>query len=188
MKPSPPPPAPLSVRDWTTLCAVAAVVALIFLRVVTWHLAAEAAVGVHLTPRAERLIRAGLIAAPLLPVLVLVGMTLLRRPARRLVLSLVGLTLLGALGSGGYLYWTFELFEAQYQRTLPAPDPEHEAFLYSGGLLGCRVVVYVAERRAMWGREVASRTVDCTEPYDAAWLPDGGVEIRGAPPKPLFGR
>ena len=179
---------PLSTRDWATLGGVTAVMALVFLRLVTWHLASEDAVGVHLMPRAERLLRAGLIAAPVLPVLVLVAATLRRRPARRLVLALVGLALLGGVGSAGYLYWTFELFGLEYARMLPAPDAEHEAALYSGGLLGCRVVVFVAERRGFWGREVGSGTVECSEPYDAEWLPDGGAVIHGTPPKPLFGK
>lgn len=188
MKPAPAPFAPLTTRDWAVLGAVAAVMGLVFLRLVTWRLAAESAVGVHLMPRAERLIRAGLIAAPLLPVLALVAATLRGRPARRLVVALVGLALLGGVGSGGYLSWTFELFDIEYERMLPAPDPEHEAALYSGGLLGCHVVVFVAERGGLWGREAGSGTVECSEPYDAAWLPDGGVEIHGASPKPLFGK
>lgn len=185
MKPSSPPPAPLATRDWATLGAVVAVMGLVFLRLVTWHLAAEHAVGRHLTPRAEHLELAGLIAAPLVPVVVLLGMTLRQRPVKRLVLALVGVTVLGALGSGGYVWWTLELFEPTHQATRPSPDGAYEAHLYVGGLLGCDAHVYVSERGAMWGDEVAHRAVECSEPYDAAWLPDGGVEIHGAPPKPF---
>lgn len=188
MKPAHAPPAPLTTRDWAWLGGVTAVMVLVFLRLVTWHLAAEHAVGRHLTPRAEHLELAGLIAAPLVPVVVLLGMTLRQRPVKRLVLALVGLTLLGALGSGGYAYWTLELFEPTHQATRPSPDGAYEAHLYVGGLLGCDAHVYVSRRGAMWGDEVAHRTVECTEPYEAAWLPDGGVEIHGAPPKPFFFR
>lgn len=160
---------------------------LVLARLVTWHLAAESAVGAHLMPRAERLVRAGLIAVPVLPVLVLVGQLLRGRPPKRLVLALVGLAFLGGLGSGGYWVWTFELFGLKYERTLQPPDGTRDAALYTGGLMDCHVVIFVPERGGWWGREAASRTVDCSLPFDAEWLPDGGVDIQGAPPKPLFG-
>lgn len=188
MKRDSPAPAPLTRRDWTWLGGVVAVVVLIFLRLVTWHLAVEHSVGRHLTPRAEHLEVAGLIGAPLVPVLVLLGMALRQRPVKRLVLALVGVTVLAALGSGGYAYWTLELFEPTHKATVLSPDGTHEAHLYVGGLLGCDAHVYVSERGAMWGDEVARRPVECNEAYDAAWLPDGGVEIHGTAPKPwLFG-
>jgi hypothetical protein len=169
------PPRPTWARWWPVF-GVAALMALVALRVVTWY-RLGAPPGAHLTPRGEHLSNAGLIALPVMPVLVLVGLVVARRIRKGLVAALVGLAVLAGAGDVAFLYATFELFEPVHQRTVVSPDGEREAHLYVGGLLSCDARVYVSARRAAWGLEAASGNVPCETTPSVVFLEDGGVAL-----------
>jgi hypothetical protein len=166
---------------WWPVFVVAGLMVLVALRVFTWH-RLGAPPGAHLTPRGERLSNAALIAIPLMPVLVLVGLVVARRIRKGLVAALVGLALVGGVGDVAFLYATLELFEPVHRRTVVSPDGEREAHLYVGGLLNCDARVYVSARRGTWGVERASGSVACNTTPSVDWLEDGGVELRKKSP------
>ncbi|MEW5741144.1 MAG: hypothetical protein AB1938_19635 [Myxococcota bacterium] len=175
---------PRAPATWKPHLVAGVLMGLTLLQLVRWHWQGSAP-GVHLTPRAEHLTNAGLLALPLIPAVALVWMAVRRRLRKGLTLAAVGLILLGALGAGGFLYGTLKLFEPTHRLTVPSPDGERLAHLYVGGLLGCDAVVYVAAPWAMLGQEVERLRIDCNGEVRLEWQPDGGVALHAPPAAPL---
>jgi len=167
---------PAAKSRWWLVLAVGAVMALVFARVLTWHRLASAP-ELALTPRGERLSNAGLIALPVIPVVVLMGLAVARRATKGLAIGFVVLALLGGGTSFGFLYKTFELFRPKLQQTFLSPDGTREAHVYEDNFLTCEVYVVVSERRAAVGRKEAQRAVACGDSLDAVWVGDV-VELR----------
>ncbi|MCC6336152.1 MAG: hypothetical protein IT380_19470 [Myxococcales bacterium] len=184
------PPRPEDTRPpatWRPHLVVGVVMFLLALRLLSWHWQGSAP-GRHLTPRAEHLTNAGLIALPVMPAAALVWMAARRKLRMGLTLGAVGLILAGGVASGGFLYATFNLFGPTHQLSVPSPDGAKVAHVYVGGLLGCDAALYVAPSWEMVAEAVANQRVDCGAEVQVEWQPDGTAELRAPPPTPiLFG-
>ena len=169
---------------WSPAIVAGVLMALCFIRAMSWQYLDEKGSALRLTPRGEHLQAALAIAIPLFPAMALLWSAITRRLKARLVVVLVLLTVLGAVG-GFFSVWAWSpLFGGQYRAVAISPDGKLEAHLRESGLLGCNATVYIAERRGIWGTASVERTVDC-DSMGVRWLADGGVEITGDGPKPL---
>jgi hypothetical protein len=174
---------------WRPAIVAGVLMALCFIRAMSWQVIEHGPGPERLTPRGQELLAAAAFAIPLFPAAALLWSAITRRLRTRLTLTLAGLIVLGAalafgtLLSGLYL-WN-DLFEGEFKSSVTSPDGAREAHLHVDGLLGCRGSLFVSDRGALWGVYVpdSGREVSCKD-YGVRWLPDGGVEVTGSPPEP----
>lgn len=169
---------------WRPAIVASVLMALCFIRAMSWQYLDEEVSARRLTPRGEHLQAALAIATPLFPAMALLWSAITRRLKTRLAVVLVLLTVLGAVGGFASVWAWSPLFGGHYRAVAISPDGNLEAHLRESGLLGCNGTVYIAERRGIWGTPSAERAVDC-DSMGVRWLEDGGVEITGDAPKPL---
>lgn len=169
---------------WRPAIVAAGLMALGFVRALSWQLVNQRSNALRLTPRGEHLLAALSLALPLIPAFALLWSAMTRRLQTRLAVTLVLLVVLGAAGGFAAMFAWVPLFDGHYAQSVTSPDGAREAHLWSGGFLGCKGAVYVADRGALWGDLVTERQVDC-DTMSVQWVPDGGVEMSGDGPKPF---
>lgn len=150
----------------------------------SWQLVNQRSAELRMTPRGEHLLAALSLLLPLLPAFALLWSAITGRLKTRLAVTLVLLVVLGAAGGFTAMVAWVPLFDGHYAQSATSPDGSREAHLWSGGFLGCKGTVYLADRGALWGHKLTERDVDC-DTMDLKWLPDGGVEVAGDAPKPF---
>lgn len=169
---------------WSPAIVAGVLMALCFIRAMSWQYLDEKASALRLTPRGEHLQAAAAIAIPLFPAMALLWSAITRRLKTRLAVVLVLLTGFGA-AAGFVSVWAWSpFFDGHYRAVAVSPDGRLEAHLRESGLLGCNGTVYITERGGIWGAPSVERAVDC-DSMGVRWLEDGGVEITGEMPKPL---
>ena len=169
---------------WNPAFIAGVLMALTFVRAMSWRLINQHSDSLRLTPRGEHLLTAAALSVPLFPAIALLWSAITRRLKTRLTLTLVLLVVLGFAGGVAALVAWVPLFDGKYTASVSSPDAAREAHVWVDGLLGCRATLYVSDPGGLWGAQAQQRSVDC-ESIGAQWLADGGVELIASEPRPL---
>lgn len=174
-------------RLWTPAIVAGVLMAVCFMRAISWQWVNQHSATLRLTPRGEHLLAALALSSPIIPAFALLASAITGRLKTRLTVVLVLLVVLGGAGGFAAVFAWAPFFDGHYGQSTTSPDGTHEAHLWSRGLLGCRGSIYVAARHGLWGALATEREVDC-DTMKVRWLEDGGVEVAGddARPFPLF--
>ncbi len=163
-------------RLWLPAIVSGVLMTACFVRAMSWRLVNQHSAETRLTPHGEHLLAALALLLPLIPAFALLWSAMTRRLKTRLTVTLVSLVVLGAAGGFAAMFVGVPLFDGHYVQSATSPDGTREAHLWSGGLLGCKGSVYVADRRALWGALLLEHEVDC-DTMKVRWVEDGGVEL-----------
>jgi hypothetical protein len=169
---------------WKPAIIAGVLMALSFVRALSWRLINQHSDDLRLTPRGEHLLIAAALSVPLFPAVALLWSAITRRLRTRLTVVLVLMVVLGAAGGFAALVAWVPLFNGKYVASVTSPDRTREAHVWVDGLLGCRASLYVSDHGGLWGAFAQQRNVDC-DSIGAQWLADGGVEISAGEPRPL---
>lgn len=168
---------------WRPALAAAALMLMLFVRVLTWHLH-QAGSDDHLTPHGQRLFTIFCIATPLLPGLAILWAAVTARVVTRLIVTLALLIVLGLVVPVMFLGVLPPIFGGQFTKSATSPDGAREAHVLVHGLLGCTATLYESERRGVWGTRGESRSVKC-DSEGVSWADDGRPVLEGAAPESL---